>query len=96
MERLDARHATVFVEQQLGKLAQYDHKQGTNLQRVVELALDYHNRNRAADAAFMHRNTFRRQLRTALSLLDADLDCPQERLALHLALKIRAARGGLA
>ncbi len=41
----------------------------------------------------MHRNTFRRQLATALRLLDADLEQPEERLALHLALKLRAARG---
>jgi hypothetical protein len=92
LDGLDARHASTFVEHQLAALADYDHEHGTNLQRVVELALDHQNRNRAADAAFMHRNTFRRQLRKALSLLDADLDRPEERLALHLALKMRGVR----
>ena len=41
-------------------------------------------------AAFMHRNTFRRQLGKALELIDVDLTCPEERLALHVALKMRS------
>lgn len=90
LERLDACDATAFVHEQLAGLAAYDRERGTNLLRVLELALDHPDRNAAARAAFMHRNTFRRQLRTALKLLDADLDCPDERLALHLALKMRA------
>ena len=92
LARLDTRQAAAFVDRQLAPLAAYDHEHGTDLQRVVELALDHPNRNQAADAAYMHRNTFRRQLRTALGVLDADLDRPEERLALHLALKLRAGR----
>jgi sugar diacid utilization regulator len=93
LETLDRGQAAAFVEVQLGGLRAYDHEHGTNLQRVLELALDHHNRNDAALAAFMHRNTFRRQLRKALELIDLDLDCPEERLALHLALKISSSRG---
>jgi purine catabolism regulator len=92
LERVDARAATSFVHEQLAVLAAHDREHGTNLLRVLELALDHHDRNAAARAAFMHRNTFRRQLRNALELIDADLDCPEERLALHLALKLRALR----
>jgi hypothetical protein len=94
LERLDARDATAFVQEQLAVLAAHDREHGTTLLRVLELALDHPDRNAAARAAFMHRNTFRRQLRTTLDLLGADLDCPEERLALHLALKMRGlARG---
>ena len=82
--------AGTFAKRQLAGLAGYDREHGTDLQRVLELALDHGNRNVAAHAAFMHRNTFRRKLRKALDLVDADLDCPEERLALHLALKLRA------
>ena len=92
LETLDPRQASAFIEGQLGGLQAYDHEHGTNLQRVLELALDHDNRNTAADAAFMHRNTFRRQLRRALELIDVDLACPEERLALHVALKMRALR----
>lgn len=96
LERLDARDATAFVQEQLAVLAAHDREHGTTLLRVLELALDHPDRNAAARAAFMHRNTFRRQLRTALDLVAADLDCPDERLALHLALKMRALGRGRA
>jgi DNA-binding PucR family transcriptional regulator len=92
LETIDSRHALAFVEGQLATLRAYDREHGTNLQRVLELALDHENRNTAARAAFMHRNTFRRQLARALELIDADLSCPEERLALHVALKMRTPR----
>jgi len=94
LEQLDAGDATTFVQEQLATLSAHDREHGTDLLRVVELALDHRDRNAAARAAFMHRNTFRRQLRGALKLIDADLECPEDRLALHLALKMRTlARG---
>jgi len=95
LETLDPRQATAFVKEQLGGLPAYDREHGTNLQRVLELALDHDNRNAAARAAFMHRNTFRRQLSQALEVIDVDLACPEERLALHVALKMRALVGPL-
>ena len=89
LETIDPRQTAAFVEGQLAFLRAYDREHGSNLQRVLELALDHENRNAAARAAFMHRNTFRRQLARALELIDVDLSCPEERLALHLALKMR-------
>jgi DNA-binding PucR family transcriptional regulator len=89
LETIDPRQASAFVEGQLATLRAYDREHGTDLQRVLELALDHQNRNTAAQAAFMHRNTFRRQLAKALELIDSDLSCPDERLALHVALKLR-------
>jgi sugar diacid utilization regulator len=91
LETLDPQRTAAFVEAQLAGLRDYDQEHGTNLGRVLELALDHHNRNTAADAAFMHRNTFRRQVAKALELVDVDLASPEERLALHVALKMRAA-----
>ncbi|HEX2125968.1 MAG TPA: helix-turn-helix domain-containing protein [Thermoleophilaceae bacterium] len=90
LETLDPRDAASFVEEQLAGLRAYDREHGTNLQRVLELALDHHDRGTAASAAFMHRNTFRRQLGKALDLVGADLGDPLERLALHVALKLRS------
>jgi DNA-binding PucR family transcriptional regulator len=92
LDTLDPRQASAFVDGQLATLRTYDREHGTNLQRVLELALDHENRNTAARAAFMHRNTFRRQLARALELIDVDLSCPEERLALHVALKMRGSR----
>jgi sugar diacid utilization regulator len=90
LQTLDPRQASAFVEGQLATVRAYDREHGTNLQRVLELALDHENRNKAARAAFMHRNTFRRQFSKALALIDVDLACPEERLALHVALKMRS------
>lgn len=95
LETVDPRQAAAFIEGQLASLRAHDREHGTNLQRVLELALDNDNRSAAADAAFMHRNTFRRQLRRALELIDVDLACPEERLALHVALKMRELGGPL-
>ena len=91
---LDAHHARSFVEGQLAPLIEHDRRHGTDLLGVLELALDADSHTAAAEAAYMHRNTFRRHLRRALDLIDVDLGCPEQRLALHLALKIRCrARG---
>lgn len=90
LDVLDPSQVSAFIERQLAGLRAYDHAHGTDLQRVLELSLDHDSRNDAARAAFMHRNTFRRQLRRAVELTDVDLDSPEERLALHLALKMRA------
>jgi DNA-binding PucR family transcriptional regulator len=89
LDRLDARAARTFAADQLAALEEHDREHGTSLLRVLELALDHPDRNAAARAAYMHRNTFRRRLRAALTLIDADLDSPEERLALHLAVKMR-------
>lgn len=94
LQGLDTRQIGRFVEAELGVLAAYDREHGTNLQRVLELALDHDDRNTAARAAYMHRNTFRRQLRKAEELLDTDMASPDARLGLHLALKLRR-RGDL-
>jgi len=93
LEPLDPRRVSAFVQDQLERLQAYDREHGTNLQRVLELALDHDSRKSAARAAFMHRNTFRRQLDRALELIDVNLDVPGERLALHLALKMRSLGG---
>jgi hypothetical protein len=90
--RLDARQAATFIEHRLAPVVAHDREHGTDLQGVLELALDHPHRHEAADAAYMHRNTFRRQLDRALRLLDVDLRRPDERLALHLALKLRRGR----
>lgn len=94
LEALEPRQAGAFVEEQLASVRAYDCEHGTNLERVLELALDHPNRNTAASAAFMHRNTFRRQLEKALELAGVDLDDPEERLALHVALKLQRRGSG--
>jgi DNA-binding PucR family transcriptional regulator len=89
LDRVDLDAGAAFADEQLGVLEAHDRRHGTDLLHVLELALASGHRSEAASAAYMHRNTFRRQLRLALGLLEADLDVPGERLALHLAVELR-------
>ncbi|WP_214368127.1 PucR family transcriptional regulator [Pseudonocardia sp. H11422] len=88
-EGLDRRRARAFVRGRLRRLLRHDLDHGTDLAHVLELALDFPRRDEAARASYMHRNTFRRHLRQALELVEADLEDPDDRLALHMAIKLR-------
>jgi hypothetical protein len=93
---IDRRSALAFVDQQIGPLLAYDKEHGSDLTDRLERVLD--------DLASqpVDRPTTPRLLSPgvvhALELLNADLDRPSDRLALHLALKLHglhaAQRGG--
>ncbi|HUR85469.1 MAG TPA: helix-turn-helix domain-containing protein [Solirubrobacteraceae bacterium] len=89
LEGVSPARAQSFVGQSVGPLLAYDERHGSNLAETLELALEYPKRDDAARAAFMHRNTFRRRLQQALELIDADLGDPEQRIVLHVALKLR-------
>ncbi|MEK6442139.1 PucR family transcriptional regulator [Pseudonocardia sp. T1-2H] len=86
---LDQQRAEDFIRWRLCRLLRYDLDHGTDLAKVLELALDFPRRDDAAHASYMHRNTFRRHLAQALELVDTDLKDPDDRLTLHVALKLR-------
>ncbi len=88
-EGLDRARAQEFVRAQIGTVIAYDKSHGADLVEILEVALDYPNRDEAARAAYMHRNTFRRHLNQAVELAGVDLHDPDERLALHVALRLR-------
>jgi hypothetical protein len=56
---------------------------------VLEAALDYPRHEQAAHRCYMHRNTFRHRLQMATQVLGHDLEDPDVRLAMHVALKLR-------
>jgi purine catabolism regulator len=82
--------ARSFVEHRLGALIAWDREHGSDLLRVLEAALDVPRHDQAARRCFMHRNTFRHRLRLALDVLGDPLEDPNARLAVHVALKLRA------
>jgi len=88
LEGVDRRRAADFVSGQIGPVLAYDRAHGASLADTLEIALDTPNRDEAAKAAYMHRNTFRRHLNHALELIDNDLADPDQRLAVHVALKL--------
>lgn len=87
-DKLDAATARRFVEEQLGRLIAWDHEHQTDLLSVLEAALDFPRHDQAASRCFMHRNTFRHRLQQTGEVLGATLDDPNERLAVHVALKV--------
>ena len=78
-----------FVEDELGRLIAWDRDHGSDLLRVLEAALDFPRHDLAARRCFMHRNTFRHRLKQATDVLGDDLEDPDVRLAVHVALKLR-------
>jgi PucR C-terminal helix-turn-helix domain len=88
-ESLDRQPALAFLDGTIGGLLRHDADRGSDLAHILELALDFPRRDDAAHAGYMHRNTFRRRLNHALELVEADLEDPDDRLALHVALKLR-------
>jgi sugar diacid utilization regulator len=81
--------ARAFVSAQLGPLVAWDDAHGSGLLRVLEAALDLPRHEQAAARCFMHRNTFRHRLRQATDILGCDLEDPDVRLAVHVALRLR-------
>lgn len=85
----DRRAGRAFVDAQLGPLLAWDAEHHGDLARVLEAGLDFPRHDHAAGHCFMHRNTFRHRLRLATAVLGRDLDDPDIRLAVHVALKLR-------
>jgi len=94
-DKLDAATARRFVDEQLGRLLVWDHQHQTDLLSVMEAAFDYPRHDQAASRCFMHRNTFRHRLQQAGEVLGATLEDPNERLAVHVALKVHRLLGAL-
>jgi sugar diacid utilization regulator len=88
-DSLDGAAARRFVDEQLQPLIAWDRERRADLLSVLEAALDFPRHDQAASRCFMHRNTFRHRLQQAGEVLGTTLDDPDERLAVHVALKLR-------
>lgn len=87
--QLDPLAARRYVDAQLERLTTWDREHRTDLLSVLEAALDFPRHDQAASRCFMHRNTFRHRLQQAGEVLGTTLEDPDERLAVHVALKLR-------
>jgi sugar diacid utilization regulator len=88
-ESVGAAAGQEYVDDCVGRLVTWDREHRTSLLAVLEAALDYPRHEHAAEHCYMHRNTFRRRLRQALHILGDELEDPNVRLAVHVALKVR-------
>ncbi len=77
-----------FCTETLGALTKYDIEQHSNLLDTLEAFFAHHgNLSQTAEALFIHRNTLQYRLERIAEIASIDLDNPETRLALQLAIK---------
>jgi DNA-binding PucR family transcriptional regulator len=72
----------------LGRLLRYDGEKNTELVPTLDAFLRANNATEVAARLNLHRNTLLYRLRRIREITNLDLDDPETRLALHLALRI--------
>lgn len=79
-----------FYQETLGQLAEYDHKNRSNLIQTLETYFACHgNVERTAESLFLHRNTLAYRLRRIQQLTGLDLKNMEDVFRFQFALKIR-------
>ena len=77
-----------FCNETLGALTKYDREQNSNLVETLEAYFQHHgNLSQTAEALFIHRNTLQYRMDRIAEIASIDLDNPETRLALQLAIK---------
>jgi len=86
----DREKLIAFCEQMLGDLKEYDLRQHADLIKTLEAFFACHgNLSQTAEMLIVHRNTLLYRMNRINEIAQIDLDRPETRLALHLALTIR-------
>ncbi len=79
-----------FCEVTLGTLSEYDSRQKADLLKTLEAFFNCHgNLSQTAESLIIHRNTLLYRMNRINEIAGIDLNRPETRLALHLALTIR-------
>lgn len=79
-----------FTERTLGTLLDYDMRQHADLIKTLEAFFTCHgNLSQTAEMLIVHRNTLLYRMNRINEIAEIDLNRPETRLALHLALTIR-------
>ncbi len=79
-----------FCQTTLGKLTEYDMRQNADLIKTLEAFFNCHgNLSQTAEALIVHRNTLLYRMNRINEIAEIDLNRPETRLALHLALTIQ-------
>ena len=77
-----------FCTETLGALTHYDKEQNSNLVETLEAFFAHHgNLSQTAESLFIHRNTLQYRMDRIAEIASIDLDNPETRLALQLAIK---------
>jgi len=79
-----------FCQRTLGTLIEYDSRQNADLVKTLEAFFNCHgNLSQTAETLIVHRNTLLYRMNRINDIAEIDLNRPETRLALHLALTIR-------
>ncbi len=90
MSLTDKEKLIEFKEQTLRKLEDYDMRNHADLIKTLEAFFNCHgNLSQTAEALIVHRNTLLYRMNRINQIAEIDLNRPETRLALHLALTIR-------
>ncbi len=86
----DREKLLAFCEKTLGTLLEYDMRQHADLIKTLEAFFACHgNLSQTADMLIVHRNTLLYRMNRINEIAGIDLNRPEIRLALHLALTVR-------
>lgn len=86
----DREKLTEFYKHILGTLIEYDMRQNADLVKTLEAFFTCHgNLSQTAEMLIVHRNTLLYRMNRINDIADIDLNRPETRLALHLALTIQ-------
>jgi purine catabolism regulator len=86
----DREKLVTFYEKTLGPLLEYDMRQHADLIKTLEAFFACHgNLSQTAEMLIVHRNTLLYRMNRINEIAQIDLDRPEIRLALHLAITIR-------
>jgi len=86
----DREKLVSFCDQTLGKLVEYDRGQRSDLLKTLEAFFACHgNLSQTAEVLIVHRNTLLYRMARINQIAGVDLERPETRLSLHLALTIR-------
>jgi purine catabolism regulator len=86
----DREKLTEFCKHTLGTLIDYDMRQNADLIKTLEAFFTCHgNLSQTAEMLIVHRNTLLYRMNRINEIADIDLNRPETRLALHLALTIQ-------
>lgn len=86
----DREKLNEFQERTLGALVEYDVRQNFDLIKTLEAFFNCHgNLSQTAEVLIVHRNTLLYRMNRINEIANIDLNRPETRLALHLALTIR-------
>lgn len=79
----------VYLQETVGKLIEYDREKNTELIRTLQVFFECHgNLKRVSEVLFTHYNTILYRMERIQEISGCNLDCPEDRFNLEVALKL--------